>query len=118
MCGMGKVALWVGAGLLLAGVALGFVKDGVCGSVFDPRDAGNDAANESFARVLGNPALAPPDCSTATDYTVPVWLLIGVGGATLLVGGLVLYGAADDRRQAEERARRHARLNPPEDASS
>lgn len=35
---MSKVALWVGAGLILAGVALGFVKDGTCGSVFQPRD--------------------------------------------------------------------------------
>ena len=69
---------WVGAALVLLGVVLGFVKSGECGSVFQPRDDSNDLVNAAFGDI-------PPDCTTALDLTLPVWILIGVGVLLLLV---------------------------------
>lgn len=75
-----KRMIWVGLGLVLVGVGLGLVKSGECGSVFHPRDDGDDAFN---ALLGGSP---PPDCSTALDLTGLVWLLIVVGAVALVVG--------------------------------
>lgn len=75
-----KRMIWVGLGLVLVGVVLGFVESGECGSVFQPRDDSDDAFNTLLG---GSP---PPDCSTALDLTVPVWVLIGLGILALVVG--------------------------------
>lgn len=82
---MAKVGLWVGSGLVLLGVVLGFVKQGVCGSVFQPRDYMQDAINSGGVAH---------DCATALDLTVPVWGLIGAGALVVLVCAVV---ASDDR---------------------
>ena len=76
-----KRLAWSGAGLILLGIILGFVKWGKCGSVFQGRDDTNDRINA----LLGS---EPPDCTTAIDLTVPVWILIGVGVVLLIVSAV------------------------------
>lgn len=85
---------WIGAAAVVVGVVLGFVKSGECGSVFQPRDATADAVNAAFGFL-------PPDCTTALDLTVPVWVLIAGGLVLLVVGLLVAAGqrtAGNDAR--------------------
>jgi hypothetical protein len=86
---MVKKLLWAGLALILVGVALGFVKSGECGSVFQPRDE----IAASVSQLLGS---SVADCSTALDLTIPVWILIGAG-VVGLVGAVVVWGVQNER---------------------
>lgn len=86
---MNKALGWIGAAVIALGVALGFVKSGACGSVFQPVD---DTAR-SVDQLLGQKVA---DCSTATDLTPFVWGLLVIGAVMVIVGVLtaVNSGAA------------------------
>lgn len=95
-----KIAVWVGAAMLLVGIGLGFVGNADCGSVFrgpDEKQRFNDEVNAMF----NGRDYDPPDCTGQTDLTVPVWLLIGVGGVLFAVGG---FKVLDARETAKRRA--------------
>lgn len=84
---MAKAAALVGGVLIVIGVALGFAGSKDCGSVFRGPDEHQRSVDEVSAMFNGE-RYERPDCSSATDLTVPVWLLIGAG-VVLGVGGLI-----------------------------
>ena len=83
----------VGAGLIFIGVVMGFVKDGGCGSVFRPAD-----------EVAVGIELLGRRCPATEVLAVPVWVLLGVGGA-LLAGALIAFAATrlSDRQRLREK---------------
>lgn len=81
--------------MVLLGVLLGFLKSGECGSVFQPRD---DSRDLTIGLLGGGP---PPDCSTALDLTLPVWILVGTG-VVLVIVGLIAANPQDTADTHEE----------------
>ena len=102
-----KIAVWVGAAMLLVGIGLGFVGNADCGSVFRGPDENQQHIDEVNAAFEGRDYKLP-DCTGQTDLAVPVWLLIAAGGVLFVVGGATAASRSSNAKVAKMEAERRA----------
>ena len=110
-----KIAVWVGAAMLLVGIGLGFVGNADCGSVFRGPDEKQQDTDRFNAAFMGRD-YEPPDCSGQTDLTVPVWLLIAAGGVLFVVGGATAASRSSNAKVAKMEAERRAAVQETADS--